>query len=442
MRPETKQQKKNWLRAGILSVLLLGANPLAAATLPDVPDLLRRNGIPKAALSASIISLKTGKTVFKYNDGLPLNPASAMKLLTSLAAFETLGADHRYPTEFFSYKPDKEGKISGLWVKGYGSPALVDEELRWIAKNLKKRGIRHIDGPIYVDDTYFGPAEPIRFPGTTGKSVYRVVTGALSYNFNRPESLLFAARSFKKNGAYARGTSEVPERPVLLNKEILDPAIYTGLAIKTELERQGIPVTGKVQFQRVPLDTRLLLFHSSQRLAEIMAGLNKFSNNFIAEQVLRSLGAARYGQASRTRGLKVLSETLAKVGGTDANYRLHNGSGLSRHNRLAAAHLTQLLRHALKASYGEDYTRALSIGGVDGTLLKRFRSSKLKGHIWAKTGTLYSVSTLAGYFLVDEEPYCFAILVNDFATGPAPAEKTQQMILEHFVKYIAQKESS
>lgn len=402
----------------------------------DILTVLDRYGLSKKSASIDIVSLRTGQSLFQLNPQTALNPASTMKLLTAVAALETLGPTHRYPTELYSYKLHKGGELLGLWMKGYGSPVLVDEELQWIVKSLKNRGVRRIRGPIYVDDSYFGPAEPIRFPGTTGKSVYRVVTGALAYNFNHPESLLAAARSYKKNGSYAQQTEAIPERPSLLNREILDPALFTGLALKATLQQNGIEVTGKVKFQKVPADSQLLLFHVSQQMSDIISGLNKFSNNFIAEQVLRSLGAVRFGNASRERGLAVLEETLQKLG-VQGPYRLDNGSGLSRRNRLTATQLTALLRHAAQSPYAEVLTRALSIGGVDGTLLKRFHRSPLKGKIWAKTGTLYAVSALAGYFLMGEEPYAFAILMNGFDTGPDPAERAQRAILEAFIKQRA-----
>lgn len=426
----------------LLLMLVIGPGSASAALQPKLTKIFKRYGIQDASISIDIVSIKTGQSLFRHQNQRALNPASVMKLLTTVAAFETLGPTHRYPTELYT-RPDEQEELSALWVKGYGNPALVDEELRWIAKSLVKKGVRKIKGPIYVDDSYFGAAEPIRFSGTTGKkSVYRVITGALSYNFNRPESLLAAARSYKKNGSYAQRTEEVPERHSLLNREILDPALFTGLAIKNALQQEGIPVTGKVRFNKVPDDSQLLLFHTSQKLAEILSGLNKFSNNFIAEQVLRSLGAARFGNASRQRGLSVLEETLKKIGVAKGHYKLHNGSGLSRHNRLSSAQLTAMLRHALRAPYGEAFTRALSIAGVDGTLQKRFHSSPFRGKLWAKTGTLYQVSALAGFFLIADEPYAFAILVNGFKTGPASVERAQRAILEIFAKHISEMETA
>lgn len=431
-------EKKKILIAliGIATVLMISVRPASASLNEEIKDIFNRYKIQETSISIDVVSLRTGLPIYRFNPTLALNPASTMKLLTTVAALETLGLEHRYPTEFYTRHPAQDGAVSELWVKGYGSPIFVSEEMHLIAKTLIKMGIRQINGPIYVDDSFFGAAEPIRFPGKTGKSVYRVITGALSYNFNHPSSLLAAARSYKKKKTSAQLTQENPKRPALLNQKILDPALYTGIAIKENLERQGIPVTGKVLFKKVPKDATLVLFHTSQRMMDILSGLNKFSNNFIAEQVLLSLGAARFGTGSREKGLAVLKETLEKIGVSHHNHKLHNGSGLSHNNRLSAVQLTTLLRHAISSPYGEALTRALSIAGVDGTLQKRFQGSPLKGKVWAKTGTLYSVSALAGYFLAGDEPLTFAILINGFKTGPDPAERAEQAILEAISRSI------
>lgn len=404
----------------------------------EVDAILERYSIPRDTISIDALYLNSGLPLFQLNPQKALIPASTMKVLTTVAALETFGTQHRYPTELYSSAEKPQRTLPDLWIKGYGSPFLVSEEMNLIAKTLRQWGVRTIDGPIYVDDTYFGPASPIRYAGTTGKSMYRVVTGALSYNFNRPEALLSKARQYKRQSPRFKKVSGVPGRTPLLNKKVLDPSIYTGMALRDALRRHGIQVTGDVLYRPVEPEATLILHHASRNMGEVLTGLNKESSNFIAEQVLRSLAAARYGVASRESGLMVLAETIKTSGTESVSYALDNASGLSRANRLASVHLTALLRHALQAPYGETFARTLSIAGVDGTLRRRFHGSALRGHLWAKTGSLFQVSALAGYTLAGEEPIAFAILINDYNVSPHQVQRAEEKIIELLVEWATE----
>lgn len=406
------------------------ARPTPPTLLEEVETILKRYHIAPEDVSVHALSISSEEPLLALNARKALIPASTMKILTTVSAFETFGAKHRYPTEIYTSSPDISTVLPDLWIKGYGNPFFVDEELRLIARTLHEKGIREIRGPLYVDDSYFGPAEPIRYKGTTGKGVYRVVTGALSYNFNRPEILRSRARQYQKKHPHFDSNGRSP----LLNHKLLDPAIYTGNAVKHFLEMEGIKVDGEVAYGTVAPQATLILHHGSQPMSQVLRGLNKESNNFIAEQILRSMAAARYGIASREMGLTVLAETLKSVGTGTIPYQLDNASGLSRDNRLAAIHLTTILRHALQEPYGALFTRTLSIGGVDGTLRRRFRSSPLKGKVWAKTGSLYQVSALAGYAMAGEEPIAFAIIVNDYTVAPDNVKRAQEKIIEAIAK--------
>ncbi len=400
-----------------------------ASLQKDIQQVLKKHGLDQGKVSIQAIELQQGKTLYQHDAHRILNPASTMKLLTSIAAFETFGSQHRFSTAIYGNKKASSGELEQLWIKGYGSPVLVSEELSWMAQSLKKQGIRAVKGPLFIDDSYFEAENPIRFPGKTGKSVYRIVTSALSYNFNVPESLIYAGKRIDK-------TNPKSARSPLIDNKIMDPSYYTARAIKQSLAQQNISVSGPIKFQAVPPTAELLLLHDSQKLSQIVAALNKYSNNYIAEQLLRLLGVAQFGQGRSKAGLAVLSKTLKKVGVSKHNYRLDNGSGLSRKNRLSAAQLTRLLQHALNSSYGEDLVRSLSIAGVDGTLRRRFQSSPLRGKIWAKTGTLYQVSALAGFMLVNKQPVVFAILANGFDVGIPQVERAQQAILERIAREL------
>ena len=169
-------------------------------------------------------------------------------------------------------------------------------------------------------------------------------------------------------------------------------------------------------------------------MRRIVTGLNRYSNNFIADTLLKDLdayfGAKKTPKpASLAGGLGVVTEFLQKEVGLNGSIQIFNGSGLDTRNRLSAAQMVTFLRYmANRFDLFPDFLASLPASGWDGTLKRRFARGnlrKLAGMVRAKTGSLsqpIAVSSLAGYFQHDRHGLvAFAIIENGVPTKPQPS---------------------
>jgi D-alanyl-D-alanine carboxypeptidase/D-alanyl-D-alanine-endopeptidase (penicillin-binding protein 4) len=160
--------------------------------------------------------------------------------------------------------------------------------------------------------------------------------------------------------------------------------------------------------------------------------MNKYSSNFIAEQVLKALGASNSsGPGSTLKGVEKISAYLESLGISNEEYVLVNGSGLSRRIVLRPEHLTAVLVDmASDAKVSPEFMASLAIGGRDGTLWSRFRDEKQVGRLRGKTGTINGVHCLAGYLNgSDGKSYAFAYLVNNLRGGISRARKAHDQFV-------------
>jgi D-alanyl-D-alanine carboxypeptidase/D-alanyl-D-alanine-endopeptidase (penicillin-binding protein 4) len=176
-----------------------------------------------------------------------------------------------------------------------------------------------------------------------------------------------------------------------------------------------------------------MLKQQSKPLSEIVRDMNKFSNNFIAEQLVKHLGAVKKGlPGSTAKGIDVMENFLQSWGVPRGTYMLENGSGLSSSSRISAAHLARVLAVAYKnRSTHPDFIESLSILGTDGTMKNWHFAPELVGWLRAKTGSLANVSALAGYVpMRNGEIAAFAILANGFRKGKYSAHEAELMITQ------------
>jgi serine-type D-Ala-D-Ala carboxypeptidase/endopeptidase (penicillin-binding protein 4) len=160
-------------------------------------------------------------------------------------------------------------------------------------------------------------------------------------------------------------------------------------------------------------------------LGEDLARINKVSQNLHAELVLRRLGLLDGGTGSSGHGLKKIAETAASAGIDPVDWDLFDGSGMSTYNRLTPRAVVQLLLWSQTRPWGEAFRNTLPIGGVDGSLARRFVGTPLQGKIFAKTGTLSGVNALSGFLIARSgRTLVFSIMANDRPTeagGALPA---------------------
>lgn len=457
--PEKAQRRKFGLAVIVGAFFLsLVAAPVAASDADLGAIVSSYKG--GAKISISIYSLSDKTTIFTHDDKESLNPASTMKVVTSVASLSVLGGHYKYKTTFTTDTISR-GVIGNLYVRGVGDPSLVEERLWRIGKDLRVRGVKEVGGDIVVDNSFFDNDD---FEGKISDSsrAYNAAVSAFAINFNSfavvasnvggavnvevdPPTEYFVlnanvrsggnslsvTRDYRDGKEYVSASGSVSDEAVKY-ANVENPVEYAGTTIKWILEQNGIAVKGGVRAGTATGRTKLVT-DSSKPLSQILWDLNKWSNNFTAEMVVKTLGAEESGAPGAThKGVAILKRFLDEVGVDPQEYNIVNGSGLSQQNRISANALTQILIYAhRKSKIRADYTSALAVAGIDGTLKNRLRAPALMGNVKAKTGTLNNVSSLAGYMETRSgKSVCFAILVNGGGAGGGGYFTMQEKILQ------------
>ena len=356
-----------------------------------------------------LIQTKQGKPLISYYSHLPLIPASTIKLITSLAAIHYLGLKYRFLTEFRYYK-------NHLHIKGFGDPKLDFIELKTIIQKLLKKGIQKIDS-ISLDESYF--ENNIQIPGNENSyASYDSQNSAIALNFNTIRLLkkTFHEKNLpiKKNeiSLIPHINSIVKKAEKSLSKKLSSPKFirisipqkqdrlfYFGKIFKILSQKYGIPTQDNISiFHGTGPSFPIFYQHySSYTLQNIIKKLLRFSNNFIANQLLFIIGASNYGpKASLKKGIFTVSQFI-KYHLKISNISLVEGSGISYSNRVTAHSMVKLLQYFIPYKQ----------------LLKKINSSKPQFSIYAKSGTLKTVDALIGF--IDTPKYdqlFFSIILN------------------------------
>jgi D-alanyl-D-alanine carboxypeptidase/D-alanyl-D-alanine-endopeptidase (penicillin-binding protein 4) len=211
------------------------------------------------------------------------------------------------------------------------------------------------------------------------------------------------------------GMLPVNRDTAIFYKKVDNPPMYAGETFKALFKERGIAVKGKVRLGAVPVDAVKLYVHKSPALAEIVRELNKVSNNFVAEMLLKTVGAEVKGTPGTwPKGIAATEEYLSELGILKGSYVMKNGSGLNDTNRFSAAQITTLLQTvAQKSTFYPEYASSLGIAGRDGTIRSRMEGSVAEGRLRGKTGTLENVKSLSGYVTTPSgETLIYAVMVN------------------------------
>ncbi len=453
-----------FLIIGIISIAFLHSNAYALMEVPpfnaDFDKILQRELPGNCEISCQIADLDSGRILMEKNPNLPLTPASTLKVVTSASALQELGPDYRFFTNIY-VDEIKAGSVGDLFVKGYGDPHLVTEELYALVRELVDAGLTDVRGSIIVDDSYFNPDKPLDDTKDPGYRSYDALYSALSINFNsikivvipgpvpgKPARLLMdpfsdyaslsghvqtvpGAQQVKidvskkvtnneREHIVVQGTVGVDSQSKGKYVNVESPSIYMGNVLKELLQKDGIRVKGPVIKGSTPSGAIPYVEHKSMPLGLIVYWLGKLSNNFIAEQICLAMGAHSHGApGTREKGLDVMRRFLAKAGVQEKDYSLVDASGLSRSDRISASALLKTLRFASQNFYfSPEFISSLGISGVDGTLKEKFDADNTRRRIRAKTGTLRGVNALAGFGLgKNGKPIVFAIMVNSSQKG-------------------------
>jgi len=460
-------------RVSLVAVICSAVVALAKAPPPPAAKQKEREALSQALvqaiassplassrLSVQVKSLDDGAVVFSRDGEELLNPASNVKLFTAAAALSKLGPEFRFDTEFLTDQDFKQGKTRLLYVRGKGDPTITTERLYAMVGEVVHAGLKEV-GDIVVDESYFdAERDPPGFDQESGDRPYLAPTGALSLNWNtvgvylrpgdsvgaegvtelEPPSDYFTVdaqlttgtkmqrrftvsstvdRDRVKQKFEVRGVVPVEKGTWAVWKKIDQPGLYFGYTVKQLLKDRGVKVKGRVRAGVVPTTgAKLLSVAQSDTLDIVLKRMNKHSSNFVAEQLIKTLGAEGRGVPGTTaHGIDVVEDFLAQeVGLPRGSYVMKNGSGLNDTNRFSAAQINRLLVVMWERfPTAPEYLSALGIAGKDGTLKYRFEGTDAVGRLRAKTGTLENVSALSGYVqAVGGERFVFSVLVNDF----------------------------
>lgn len=464
--------RDNWLI--MLISMLLPAMAAASSTLPvPVSNALSYRNVPEEALSIYVEDLATGEVVLTWNDARPRNPASVEKMVTTLVALDKLGPAYRWKTEATLLGDAEDGVLDGdLLLKGFGDPYLVTERFWQFLRRIRQAGVTRINGDLLLDDSFFdvGDYDPAAFDREPLRA-YNVSPNALLTNFKvvryffepddgsavvkvrlEPEldNLDVVNRLKVASGAcrgYQRGITITPNddfsritfsgrfpsgcEVYSMSRTALGHNEFTYGLFRSLWQESGGEIGG--QWRNVVADETLEpdVVYESLPLSEVIAKVNKHSNNVMAKQLLFTIAAETYGPAgTEAKGRQVVREWLAEHGMDFEELRIDNGAGLSRKSRMTARHLGQMLRYAYESPYMPEYLASLSLSGLDGTLSRRFKDSSLTGQAHMKTGSLDDVSAVAGFFQSRSgKRYIVVTMLNHTDVHRGPGQEVQEMLL-------------
>jgi D-alanyl-D-alanine carboxypeptidase/D-alanyl-D-alanine-endopeptidase (penicillin-binding protein 4) len=429
------------------------ASPLAHAQLPEpVMQVLRTTGIAEDAVS--MLVLRDDQTVLSHLADRPMQPASTMKLVSTLVGLETLGPVFRSRTELRTAGELEGETLKGdLVLRGGADVDLSGEALENMLRSLRYQGIRKIQGHLVIDRQLFNPARADL--GTqpfdeSPEAYYNVIPDAAMINKNMLQLDMRSTGSRLKvqmqpalqgvtiahdmklvdaNCENWESGWKVPEAvpqenggikvmlhgtfPKNCNQSysinVVDRQEYLDRLFRATWKRLGGTISDTAIEGATPPESRLLAAHLSRTLPEIVRDTNKPSDNLLARLIFLSLGAlapdpalgshpqAGSAEATLSRSDAAVRNWMRAHGIDDTGLVLENGSGLSRTERITPVQMGGLLLAGLRSPWAPEFQSSMPIVAVDGTMRRRLHGSPAAGRARMKTGTLSNVVALAGY---------------------------------------------
>ncbi|MEM1023895.1 MAG: D-alanyl-D-alanine carboxypeptidase/D-alanyl-D-alanine-endopeptidase [Myxococcota bacterium] len=461
---------------GALLLCALAATPPGGdrELVAHLQSILQAPELHGAQVGVHVRSLDDGRVLFDLEGQTLFNPASNTKLLTTAAALEVLGPSYRFGTEVHRSPAMKDGVVDRLYVTGGGDPTLTTEAMFGLVNEIALRGIEGIGGDLVIDDSFFDDVrEGPGWEEETGDPAYAAPVGAFSVNFNtfvlrvtpaeevgrparvrvwpdvglvdvvvdavtrgrRTRSRLWAGTKSGRDGkmeVVLRGAIALDAHEGFeIRRRVHDPSRFAGEMMKSLLQMRGIEVKGRVRRGLRPSDAIRVTGHGSPPLATILSKLNKYSNNFMAEQILKTMGAEESkAPGSWASGIAVVERFLKDMGVPEDQYVLGNGSGLNDVNRVTPALVTELLaRMHQRFDVRPEFVASLATAGLSGTIHRRFEDTPAETRLRAKTGSLTGVSALSGYVLThSDELLAFSIMMNGYRGRARPMWNIQDQI--------------
>jgi D-alanyl-D-alanine carboxypeptidase/D-alanyl-D-alanine-endopeptidase (penicillin-binding protein 4) len=472
----------------LLAVVLLGAcaariplesAPMTRSLATVIDSLIETPPLQRTSWGIAVRDVASGRMLYAHNAEKHFIPASNTKLVVTLVALGELGPDWRYTTEIHALG-GIDTLAATLVVRGSGDPTLSQRfqstdfaALDSLADQVAHTGVRVVTGDLIVDATRFSDERihptweigdlPFSYATPVGafavaEGTFRIVRtpGAHAGDPVRVEPIgapelqpLVITASTDTAGARARwdidyvgrndtiritGSLPAGAPTDTLRLAVVDAEEYAARALRAALERAGVRVVGSTRVVRdssmlsaltARSDSRVVARRESPPVREIIAAILKPSQNWIAEQLLKTLGAERGERGTWQAGLDVEMRYLTTTIGLDSlAFNLRDASGLSAQNLLTPTAILDMLGHAHKSAWAESYRRALPTAGERGATLSN-RLSGYQERVFAKTGSIANVNSLSGYLrTIDGREVTFSILTNGSGVPSAVVRAT------------------
>ncbi len=392
---------------------------LSARRVPEILDAPRAQAAIEGELldiagaspplSCLIARDRDGVGLLSHQPDVGLIPASLQKLVTAAAVLDRVGPEARLRTVVGAAVPVVEGTLDGdLYLIGGGDPLLYTDDyeatfstpvphtsIEDLADAVVAAGITQINGGVVGNESRF---DTIRQPGSWDDEGNLARDG-----FTGPLGALMINDGFESFPA-VREPSSFPTPTG-------DPAVHAASVLDDLLEARGVVIAGGSR-NEPELPTELVEVASIESLPmnEMVGEMLTFSDNTTAELLLKELGFVVGADGSTDAGALAALEILGAQGIDIATMRIDDGSGLSNRNRLSCRSISDILE-----AFGldSDLGQGLAVSGAPGTLRERFRVASLRGAVHAKTGTLNSVTALAGFIETSrDQVVAFSYIIN------------------------------
>jgi serine-type D-Ala-D-Ala carboxypeptidase/endopeptidase (penicillin-binding protein 4) len=452
-----------WLRAALPASLRATSLAMLVATLSACATLdhsgresaiaetaiaqMREHDIPEGALGGVVLRVADGRVLWSRNGERAMQPASTIKVLTSIVALETLKPAYRGQALLTTNATQRGDTLDGnLALVGRGSTDFDMKALQGMLRALRAHGVSRIAGDVILDREFFQPPRPYENVTPFDEAPefqYNLIPDALLLNFNLTQlslssnetslrivsSPVFDAVEFvsemtlvdkpcsewedlwkiprvEKNASSAIRVVLLGEYPKNCNANtqinILDRTDYAERAIRSLWRELGGTWSGRAREGVAPKDSRTIAMHESRTLAEVNREINKRSDNPLTRIAYLSLAATRAdetngAQSTTARAEKVVRNWLRSKNIDDTSLVLENGSGLSRTEMISPMTLAQTLREAHRSVWANEFLMSLPIVGIDGAMRNRLKDTSALERGRMKTGGLRNVTSVAGY---------------------------------------------
>jgi serine-type D-Ala-D-Ala carboxypeptidase/endopeptidase (penicillin-binding protein 4) len=445
---------KTWMLAAAIA---LGITGQAAGSLKgELDSIVGRSALKTVRFSVQVIRADSGEVVYQHNASTPLMPASNMKVVTTAAGLDSLGADFQYTTRV-GLASTADGTT--LVITGSGDPLLGDrvtdekhgKPACWvlddIVRAVKASGKTSINS-IIVDTSVFDDVRVCpNWPTNQLNKWYEAEVSGLNFYTNciefiardkggakaelsmQPTTNYVSVvnetttvgkgadtvglwRQTGSNQVFVKGKCHGDTEPMKVTVE--RPAAFLGTLIAERLGQAGIKVEGPLMEKGAGnLDATTIATYSTP-ISDVLDRCNKDSLGLAAECLMKTMGAKTTGGkgGSWASGRTAMAKFLTSLGVSADEYKIDDGSGLSEENRLSTNALSKVMAHLYKTKSWPMFKDSLSVGGEDGTAAKWFREAKYKGKILGKTGYIAGVKSFTGVCVTDKGDYIFSIITN------------------------------